>query len=234
MPVMFECGCGFSKKVNSQLAGKAALCPRCKQKSTVGVDEIEIEPAMPPPEASVYPTESMVSDIVDSANGEQPPIAELVSVQVRKPVSAAQFAAQWSPQYDADVDVVKDVDGEDRTAFAHVPDPSPAPVPAQVPVRCAGDIPPEPWYYRFVAGYAAFIAFLGMLQFGILLFVFLIYSASPGSVPEGHSFGEPLIIPAIYSIAFLIGTLAASAPVLVAVDAARNIRAMRYQDRVTR
>lgn len=83
-------------------------------------------------------------------------------------------------------------------------------------------MPKEPWYYRFLSGYAVVIAALGLIQFAgaVLLCLYLLLMKDDQRLPAIMLFA--------YSSAALLMSLCFAAPVLLGVDAARNLRVMRY------
>lgn len=88
-------------------------------------------------------------------------------------------------------------------------------------------MPPEPWFYRFLSGYAQVVAVLGIAQFGLvsILCIYIVFRAARES--QGYaSLGAGLIF--VYSLGVLFVSLCFAAPVLLGVDMARNIRVMRY------
>lgn len=90
-------------------------------------------------------------------------------------------------------------------------------------------VPPEPWYYRFLELFAQIIMVFGLLAPGLLcaVGVFVLFfddRAAKDSVPTGLIFlgaGAAAAVP----------VLLVSAPILLAVDAARNLRAIRHAPR---
>jgi hypothetical protein len=81
----------------------------------------------------------------------------------------------------------------------------------------------EPWYYGFLVGYAVFIACSGC-ALGII-WLLLSVAAYAGSDPKP----PPLVLAAAAApgVAAILGALLIAAPILLAVDAARNLRALR-------
>jgi hypothetical protein len=100
--------------------------------------------------------------------------------------------------------------------------------PASLPV------PKEPWYYRFIDVYAKVILYVSgggcILAFAAGL-VFMLISIVRWS--RGDS-GIP-VLSAMFVMAWAVGALVAVlsvvSPILLAVDAARNLRAIRYGSR---
>jgi hypothetical protein len=83
-------------------------------------------------------------------------------------------------------------------------------------------MPKEPWYYGFLAGYARLVAVIAVLPFVATLIVLAItVSRNPDSAAD-------TIIPVLTTAGVLLLTLLFVAPILILVDLARNIRAMRY------
>jgi hypothetical protein len=93
----------------------------------------------------------------------------------------------------------------------------PPPVPATAPPR-------EPWFYRFLESYAWFCIIVGIVQFAIVA------SLTLASLDwQALSFSS--LVPALISLAVLLEITLVSCPILLAVDAARNLRAIRFQPR---
>ena len=93
--------------------------------------------------------------------------------------------------------------------------------------------PPEPWYYIFLVGYATWTMGLGLLACGGLFFVGLILllsvlsaNAPPDQATDPKTYVGLTLMG--FGVAGIVPVLLATAPVLLAVDAARHIRAMRY------
>lgn len=94
-------------------------------------------------------------------------------------------------------------------------------------------MPREPWYYRFLATYAKVWLWLGLIQFGLVLAItayrLLILTAE--GVLSGPFLGSilwGLAIPLGISLCFLFALCLIAAPILLAVDAARNLRAILW------
>jgi hypothetical protein len=86
---------------------------------------------------------------------------------------------------------------------------------------------PEPWYYRFLAGYAYLILGSGVLA-GSLWLAASILVASAAPDPEGAPLRPlTLALAAVPAIGLVLGSLLVAAPILLAVDAARTLRAIR-------
>ena len=116
---------------------------------------------------------------------------------------------------------------DDRRPLRKAPRHSAASTPAIVeeePTPKAWTVPPEPWYYWLVdvTARCAAAAFVGLFVLSLLLGTY-IESATEGRIPIAA-----LIVPSFLG---LVLSLLALAPVLLAVDVARNIRALRYGQR---
>ncbi len=124
---------------------------------------------------------------------------------------------------------------EDDQEVAAEPLPSayaPVAIPVSVPLPPLADrsMPTEPWYYQFLVGYAWTVAVLGLLQ--------LLYFAMK-LVEQYEKLGDTELASDLFwrgatsvmtiAACIMIGALLVSAPVLVFVDIARNVRAMRYE-----
>jgi hypothetical protein len=93
-------------------------------------------------------------------------------------------------------------------------------------------IPREPWYYRFLDSYARAIFGLGLLQFmviSLVVFFGTVYALGTGTDVIAGIIA--LWIVEFWSFCILVGAMLASCPILLVVDAARNIRAIRYRIR---
>jgi hypothetical protein len=89
-------------------------------------------------------------------------------------------------------------------------------------------IGPEPWYYRFLAGYAK--AIIGI---GIVVAVLLAVPSALGIV-RAISDQEPSLVLASLALlapagAVLLASLIAGAPILLIVDAVRHLRMLRIE-----
>jgi hypothetical protein len=124
-----------------------------------------------------------------------------------------------------------------RTALAHLP----APVSAtgietwsESPVQREAYSAPEPWFYAFLERYAQLVLWVGiatvLLGAAVLLMTAIIFGASQG----GNYWATCLIL--LWGGAALLlavlGLLVTVAFILLAVDVARNLRALRqHQER---
>lgn len=78
-------------------------------------------------------------------------------------------------------------------------------------------MPPEPWYYGFLVLYSWVCIVIGVGQFAYHL---LLGTGQSGAV---MNVGRVVV-----SFGSMLGIILVSCPILLAVDVARNIRAMRY------
>ena len=88
-------------------------------------------------------------------------------------------------------------------------------------------IPPEPWYYGFLVIYARWAMGIGLVVCALIClsgFIIATLALSSGEL-AGIVYGLSVMALGAFGI---IPVLLASAPILLAVDAARNLRAMRY------
>jgi energy-converting hydrogenase Eha subunit E len=92
----------------------------------------------------------------------------------------------------------------------------------------AGAIPPEPWYYGFLNGYAKLYLASGLIQFGVILSLAVLLPLEDDSVV--FSLHNRLIALGVSTV-WLVSVTLVACPIFVAVDAARNIRATRYGTR---
>src|SRR5207249_2457555 len=109
-----------------------------------------------------------------------------------------------------------------------VPQPAPPAKASPPPAATIARMPGEPWYYGFLDGYAKLCLALGIVQFGFC-FLATVSSMSAPSRPEppaDASLGMGLILACSFGV--MVGTVLMSATVLLAVDAARNLRHLRY------
>lgn len=114
-------------------------------------------------------------------------------------------------------------DDEDDHLQAMVRRPAP---PAQTqPAGSARPIPPEPWFYGVLAGYATLCMILGIAQFVIVLIIAVtLANEKPGT-------GAPSAMFVFMSLGWMLGLTLIASPILLAVDAARNVRVIRYNPR---
>jgi hypothetical protein len=97
--------------------------------------------------------------------------------------------------------------------------------------------PPEPWYYGFlvtVAHWTMGIGLAGCAAVGLVGVAEILVAIAPGveGAPTGSWLRLAVGVGTIaLGAASVVPVLLASAPVLLAVDAARNLRSMRYGDR---
>jgi hypothetical protein len=117
-------------------------------------------------------------------------------------------------------DVSRIVPDDDEKVVAR-----PAATAAPQPPRVSAG--PEPWYYGFLVVYATGTMALGLTVCGLIMaFGFHMAFAAVGKeetklVPYGLAIGA-------IGAACVVPVLLASAPIFLAVDAARNLRAIRY------
>lgn len=84
-------------------------------------------------------------------------------------------------------------------------------------------VPPEPWYYGFLVFYALACIVLGAGQF---LVVLGIAATAESDRPGGSVVSSTFVF---LSLGWMLGLTLVASPILLAVDAARNIRAIRYE-----
>jgi len=84
-------------------------------------------------------------------------------------------------------------------------------------------IPPEPFYYGFLVFYAYTCITLGIVQFVVFLGLAVVAA-------QYADYGQSVVLGStvLWSLGVMLGVVLVSCPVLLAVDAARNVRAMRY------
>src|SRR5262249_51818249 len=90
-------------------------------------------------------------------------------------------------------------------------------------------MPPEPWYYGYLVRYAYLIVIVGVLQFGFMLLGGFQAMGTPQSPGDQMATGVLVAFLVLWSLVILIGCGAAGGLILLAVDAARNVRANRYR-----
>jgi hypothetical protein len=88
-------------------------------------------------------------------------------------------------------------------------------------------IPPEPWYYAFLVTFAGLTLRIGLLACAATLVIGLLGTVLASNDTSSRWFTAGLSLMGL-GILGVVPTLLASAPILLAVDAARNLRAMRY------
>src|SRR5262249_60944737 len=104
----------------------------------------------------------------------------------------------------------------------------PAPVPPTISREPPRQAPSEPWYYSFLTAYAVLCMTLGVIQFA---FVLLLWFGAQLYLEQRLASGITLLsgLAVVMSFLGMLSALLLSAPILLIVDMARNIRAMRYQ-----
>lgn len=120
--------------------------------------------------------------------------------------------------------------------FPVAPDPPADPAPASDPARPpgfgeggVGTTPgpdAEPWYYKVLEVYAVAVLFVGCSQAPLGLIIglnILLEPSRPEAAAPSPGGGAVLM----GSLALLLGSILAAAPILLLVDLARNVRAMR-------
>jgi DNA-directed RNA polymerase subunit RPC12/RpoP len=118
------------------------------------------------------------------------------------------------------------VDDED-VGWTAVPVMAPTPISVPRPVSPTS-IPDEPWYYRFLEFYARVVMSIAVIQAACMFLAYFIMdsmSKDTKSEVSSPSFFWTVVIPCMGMLAALLF----SAPILLAVDAARNLRAMRWK-----
>lgn len=86
--------------------------------------------------------------------------------------------------------------------------------------------PPEPWYYNFTAKFLGGIVFIGCLLAAICIIV--------GFYIEGEQSVVDIMLRIAVALFVLFVTGLVTAPGLIFLDMARNIRAMRYETQAMR
>ncbi len=232
MPIAIECpDCGRKAHAPDAAAGKMAKC-KCGSKVRIpdaaGVVAGSVNPGAAPPVAV---------DLDASADAYSPPWS----------------AAPPAPPADADDDAAEPLDVPQPPAPSPVYQPpigsgawpsSPPPWfldlmdrwqshPNAKPARAA--MPKEPWYYWALEVYAIICAALGVTQFVIVVLIWIVGVAGAGAVAEdgraaagAMALGTPFVV---ISFAWMLVIFLVVAPILLAVDAARNVRAIRYEGR---
>lgn len=114
------------------------------------------------------------------------------------------------------------VEEDDEDPHGLVPPARPTPAQLDVPAR---QMPPEPWYYGVLAGYATLCIILGIAQFVIVLIVAVTLAN------EKSGAGAPSAMFVFMSLGSMLGLTLVASPILLVVDAARNLRAIRYNPR---
>lgn len=114
-------------------------------------------------------------------------------------------------------DLAINVDEEDAPLDPKVGPPVPKPNPA---------MPPEPWFYGFLDGYAKLCVGLAVVQFLLVLCGAVIGILTTMSENQRIPLVAGTVV--LVSLAWMLGIILVSCPILLAVDAARNLRAMRF------
>jgi hypothetical protein len=192
--------CGRSAEAPDAAAGKKARCRGCRAQILIPAIEPDAMPAI------------VVDD--DDAPG-------VIAPRVPTPAPALAPAPVPAPT------------PAPSSPIAGTPA-SPVAPPAAVQAAKTPQIPLEPWYYGFLEIFGAGIMFFGGLGcMGGILFG-LGNLTSPPSLPSGHEkeVSEAHIQGAVWtiviSVAGMVPVLITSASIFLTVDAARNLRALRY------
>lgn len=126
---------------------------------------------------------------------------------------------------DVPIPDLEEDDGEDFNPFVKAPTHAGPVIVQSTPSLKARPIaiPPEPWYYRFIAFFFGLLSFLGVLQFGITIYFISTTSITPDfEVVERVKW-------IIASSFLMLATWCSTAPMLLILDQARNVRAVRYR-----
>ena len=201
MPIEVSCRCGREISVPEKYAGRRGKCPACQSVLLIPILD---EPAIPKTDAGTY--------------GDPGPYSG------RGSASPAFFDSQISEALsieDEDEEVVTPIDDEP---------PSSSPLPIDVtPSMYRGAAPPEPWFYGWLDGFAKVVWILSKV---ILLSVLILATVVGvlGSVMAGNPSALVSAIAFIVAVAAsMLSSFVLSALVMLAVDAARNIRAARHR-----
>ncbi len=146
-----------------------------------------------------------------------------VGTQVRCPGCRSKFEVQDEPSTIIEID---------QPLVATTPKAYPSTDMIQQPPKDSRSaIPPEPWFYRWIDRFARVtwaLALFSIVLVVVLMFVLglIVVLNSGGLAPGVFVFGFYLLIsPVVGSLPVFL----ASALLMLAVDAARNIRATRYR-----
>jgi uncharacterized integral membrane protein len=86
---------------------------------------------------------------------------------------------------------------------------------------------PEPWYYGLIAGYAWFVVICGVMSALLMTVAIVILYAQATEKPPIVA----LLLGLLWPLGIVLAAMTIAAPILLAVDVARNIRAIRLQTR---
>jgi hypothetical protein len=212
--IAITCPCGRTLQAPDSAVGKIARCKTCGTKIPIVVPP---KPLDDPPEAPPIDL-----GIDDSGIPLSAPAASSTSYTARRFFRsvAASIAPAFSPTAFAPAA------GPAASQTSSVPPIPAVPAPASAGSRPAGTIPREPWYYKFLVIYATIVFWAGFIQFAVTILVLLLSMVAAPILVQWVS-----VAVSLWSIAIFFGTTMTSAPVLLAVDVARNIRAIRYRIR---
>lgn len=254
MSIKVQCpnpACGKVFSVKPEYAGRKAKCPGCSSPLIIPIPEgggafdfgslgessaaaappaesanpFAFEAAPPPaPTAKPKPVKKPAATPVPEAGNPfaapiAAPAAPRVAPPVAPPIAVAEPIAEPSLE-DAPAVVVHPEPlvaplGGDFTSIA---DSSSAPPP----------LPPEPWYYGFLSGYAKVVMILGLILAGLALLSGVVYGAL--NLQFNAVVGIALMVGGIlYAAIIALTTLIGVAFILLVVDAARNLREIRRQ-----
>jgi hypothetical protein len=211
MAIDVTCGeCGKQYRASDDGAGKRFRCRLCGGMVNVPIappDEEDNPFAIGPPDDAPEADEEIAAR----------------AVQIDASDAAFHKAAPKSPMFS----VTRDDRESLYRALSRYRAPS-RPVPAQTY---------EPWYYRFLAGYAVFLSGLGIAQFILALGYFLLTVISGRAANEmmDESDFRGLILTLCYSGGCLLLALLVSAPILLFVDIGRSVRtSTTFLEKLTR
>lgn len=164
----------------------------------------------------------LIPDLAAAAVPDAPPLIEPLVVDEAEALN------------DAFTGLSTDEDGvlDDVSRVAPLP-PLPPPPPivptaTASPKPASAQVPAEPWYYDFLTAMAMIILAIGVGTGGLLIVLSVLgfLLAPPEYRPRTAGGFVGLGISAAICV---FSSLLTSAPILLAVDAARNLRAIRYQ-----
>lgn len=118
----------------------------------------------------------------------------------------------------------------DEITAPDAPKPLPPPVVGVLnPAVRSPAVPPEPWFYSFLDGFAMFVMVAGIMacSLGALLGAATAFNSSGGQTGDAQVFTGMYVF--AVSCVSVFPVLLSSAPVMLAVDVARNVRATRYK-----
>jgi hypothetical protein len=197
MPIDFTCPtCGKRFKAKDEAAGRTASCKGCGGSVRIPGPESPAPEDKPSPEGQ--------AGAAGSARL-KPGASPDLYIEFEADEAPSASVDQWLRSASAVPPSTRGVGSETRSIFSGPPS--------------ALRIEPDPWYYGFLEVYAKFIMCIGVIQAPVVGILFLSSFGPAPSKPVAVDISGFLI-----SIIIMFSSLLFAAPILLVVDAARNVR----------